>query len=212
MALEPVTVSVTGSPPGTPPVPPRPWTSIVTVDMVVRVVRRSVLHPFIAALVPLCLRAQLTPYTHPAFVGTAAWAALVSLAHVLAAMSRRTAYGRPRDVDWDGEVVVVTGGCRGLGRLLAQVYGLRGVSVAVLDSVEPPEGADAVELDEGWRWYRCDVGDGDEVRRAMDRVEKDVCIANLQPLGRKIQKSHKAPPQRRLVPRGSFNSKANRIG
>ena len=40
--------------------PPKPWHAHLTLDLALHVLGRSVFHPFICFLVPLCLRAQLT--------------------------------------------------------------------------------------------------------------------------------------------------------
>jgi hypothetical protein len=167
----------------------KPWHAHLTFDLILHVLSRSVFHPFICFLVPLCLRSQLTPYTHPAFIYTTAWACVVSAWWVLAIVNQRIAYGRPREVrfgndergkDDDGgdeeEVVVITGGCSGLGRLLAEIFGLRGIGVAVLDIREPEGGREKVEEEEGWRWYECDVGKWEEVERVKGEVERNVCI------------------------------------
>lgn len=183
------------------PAPPesKPWHAHLTLDVILHVLSRSVFHPFICFLVPLCLRAQLTPYTHPAFIYSTAWACVVSAWWVLASVNQRVAYGRPRavrfgnegaveeeeDEDGDGageEVVLITGGCNGLGRLLAEIFGLRGIGVAVLDVREPEGGREKVEEEEGWRWYQCDVGKWEEVERVREQVERDVCICYLLPV------------------------------
>src|SRR5204863_7718297 len=122
----------------------KPWHAHLTLDLILHVLARSVFHPFICFLVPLCLRAQVTPYSHPAFIYSTLWACLVSVWWVLAIVNRRIAYGTPRKVrfgkseveddddDGDGreEVVVITGGCNGRGRRRAEVLGLRGSGVA----------------------------------------------------------------------------------
>ena len=97
-------------------------------------------------------------------------------------MNARIAYGAPREVDWADEVVVVTGGGGGLGGCLAEVFALRGVGVAVLDvGVGVWPGGEGVargradgEEREGVRYYRCDVGDYEQVERVWGRVVKDV--------------------------------------
>jgi hypothetical protein len=170
----------------------KPWHAHLTLDLILHVLARSVFHPFICFLVPLCLRAQVTPYSHPAFIYSTLWACLVSVWWVLAIVNRRIAYGTPRKVrfgtsevdddddddDGDGieEVVVITGGCNGLGRLLAEIFGLRGIGVAVLDVREPEGGKEKMEEEEGWRWYECDVGRWEDVQRVRAEVERDVCI------------------------------------
>jgi hypothetical protein len=119
----------------------------------------------------------------------------VSAWWILAIVNHKIAYGRPREVrfgreekdeDNDGddgeegggaeEVVLITGGCNGLGRLLAEIFGLRGIGVAVLDIQEPEGGKEKVEEEEGWRWYECDVGNWEDVERVRGQVERDVCI------------------------------------
>ena len=68
----------------------------------------------------------------------------------------------------------MAGGASGQGLLIAEFYGMRGVSVAVLD-VKPEE-----EVDEGFQelpaveYYRCDVGDRGEVEAVAARITKDV--------------------------------------
>lgn len=103
------------------------------------------------------------------------WAGLVILYHILSAIDRRIAYGPPRDVDWEEEVVVITGGSSGLGKCLVEMYGMRGASVAVLDVRVPErevlEGNEALA---GVKWYRCDVSKLEEVQRAREEIEKDV--------------------------------------
>src|SRR5271168_3877073 len=81
----------------------KPWHTHLTFDLIVQVLSRSVFHPFICFLVPLCLRAQLTSYSHPAFVYTTAWACMVSVWWLLAIANHRLAYGRPRAVRFGNE-------------------------------------------------------------------------------------------------------------
>lgn len=100
---------------------------------------------------------------------------------MLQGANSRLAYGAPRVVEWEDEVVVVTGGVRGLGGCLAEILALRGVAVAVLDVGVRRAGGEGGEgglVDgdekEGVRYYHCDVGDGEQVERVWGRVVKDV--------------------------------------
>lgn len=86
-------------------------------------------------------------------------------------MDKRLAWGPPRKLDWDEEVVVITGGAGGLGKILAETYGMRGVSVAVLDIREPEEQSEALE---NVRFYKCDVSSITDVQQAKVAIEKDV--------------------------------------
>ena len=80
--------------------------------------------------------------------------------------------------------MVITGGTSGLGKCLAEMFAMKGVGVAVLDVRVPGDG-----LEEGWgrdnealarvKFYRCDVGRLEEVQRAKERIEKDVCRPHL---------------------------------
>jgi hypothetical protein len=55
--------------------------------------------------------------------------------------------------------------------MLAETYGMRGVSVAVLDIREPAEQSEALE---NVRFYKCDVSSIEDVRKAKMLIEKDV--------------------------------------
>ena len=146
----------------------KPWHAYVTIDLLARVLQNSLFHPFIAWLIPLCLRATAHSYRHPTMQLGIAYGVLISLLWILSAVNTRIAYGTARDVDLDREVIVITGGASGLGLLIAEVYGLRGASVAVLD-VRDMEGESR-----GVEFYRCDVGDRAQVEQAAKAIEADV--------------------------------------
>ena len=73
-------------------------------------------------------------------------------------------------VDSANEVVLVTGGASGLGLLVAQMYAMKGASVAVLDirDIGSKEQDDVFGGDV--RYFRRDVGD----RRALEAVKGDI--------------------------------------
>lgn len=85
--------------------------------------------------------------------------------------------------------MVITGGAGGLGKVLAETYGMRGVSVAVLDICEPEEQSEALE---NVRFYKCDVSSIQDVQKAKESIEKDVrsqtTTHNLSP------KTYPSPP------------------
>lgn len=124
----------------------------------------------------LSLRAQATPYTDTSFILAAAYATLLTLLAVLRMISNRVAYGTPRPVDLSDEVVVITGGASGLGLLIARIYGLRGVSVAVLDVKEVGEIEEGWEEGSGVEYYRCDIGNRKEVEWVVSKIKEDVCF------------------------------------
>lgn len=153
------------------------WHGHLTIDTLLKVLHITLLHPWVAWIAVLSLRAQATPYTDTSFILATAYATLLTILAVLRAVSDRIAYGLPRDVDLGEEVVVVTGGASGLGLLIARIYGLRGVSVAVLDVKEVGEIEEGWEKGSGVEYYRCDIGNRREVEWVMGKISEDVrCI------------------------------------
>lgn len=150
----------------------KPWYKHLTIDLIAVVLQKTLFHPFVAWMFPLCARALHAPYGSREFIASCAYAAVVTLAWILAGINHRVAYGAPRVLDWDEEVIVITGGSSGLGKILAQTYGMRGVSVAILDVQELNNEDEGLE---NVRFYRCDVGDAASVDKARAAVEKDVC-------------------------------------
>ena len=132
----------------------RSWHSYLTIDLFAHVLGRSIFHPYIAWLIPLCLRAITTPYDAPEFIAACVWASLVTVWAILGVFNHRLAYGVPRDVDRNEEVVVITGGANGLGKIIAETYGMRGASVAVLDLRKPDKESEGLA---GVHYYSCDV-------------------------------------------------------
>lgn len=145
------------------------WFSPLSIDLLLKVANITLLHPFITALIPLCLRARTVHWDAPPMIASIVWAAVVSLFWALAALNRRVAHGKAREVDLSEEVIVVTGGAGGLGLLLAEVYGMRGASVAVLDVVEMENGEQR-----GVTWYKCDVGNKEQLAKVAKEIEEDV--------------------------------------
>ena len=151
------------------------WQDHLTLDLLVSILSRTILHPWAAWMVVLSLRAQVTPYSDRAFVVAASYAVFLTLLAVAKMVNQRIAYGLPRTVDLGEEVVVITGGASGLGLLIARIYGLRGVAVAVLDvkEVSEVEGWDECS---GVEYYQCDIGNRKELEATARRIEKDVCL------------------------------------
>ncbi|KAL9124636.1 MAG: hypothetical protein Q9175_008203 [Cornicularia normoerica] len=155
----------------------------LTIDVLIHVLSRTLFHPFLASLLPLCLRALAAPYNSTSFILTAAFAVCVCLYRVLQRVNNKLAYGLPREINWEDEVVVITGGVGGLGRCLAEIFALRGVGVAVLDIEVPLRWAEAEVLAkgvadgeerEGVRYYCCDVGNYEQVKGLWGMIVNDV--------------------------------------
>jgi hypothetical protein len=77
-------------------------------------------------------------------------------------------------VKWEDEVVVITGGGGGLGRVLGEMFMRKGAKVAVLD-VKGPDGSAEEEM-ERWDfvWEVCDVSDEGSVKKAVQTVVDEV--------------------------------------
>jgi short chain dehydrogenase len=145
------------------------WAKPLSVDLLLKVLNVTFLHPFVAWMVPLCMRAQAMKWTHPAIQIAIGYASLLTALHFLDVLNRQIAFSKPRKVDFSDEVIVVTGGASGLGLLIAEVYGMRGATVAVLD-VKDLESGEA----RGVSVYKCDVGDKDQVAKVAIEIERDV--------------------------------------
>ncbi|KAL7906821.1 hypothetical protein GGI35DRAFT_95508 [Trichoderma velutinum] len=145
------------------------WFAPLSVDLILKVLNVTIFHPFICWLIPLCLRAQTTKWEAPPMIGAIAWAIFISLMWIASVVNQRIAHGMPREVDLGEEVIVVTGGASGLGMLVAEVYGMRGASVAVLD-VNEMENGEA----RGVTFYKCDVSDKEQVAKVALEIEKDL--------------------------------------
>jgi len=97
------------------------------------------------------------------------YASLLTMLFFLGILNNQIAYTKPRNLDFSDEVIVITGGASGLGLLIAEVYGMRGATVAVLDVKDLESGeARGVEV------YKCDVGDKEQVAKVAVEIERDV--------------------------------------
>ncbi|KAI1266128.1 hypothetical protein F5Y18DRAFT_21847 [Xylariaceae sp. FL1019] len=153
---------------------PRPamrdsWFAPLSVDLFIKVLNVTILHPFVAWIIPLCFRAENQEWDTPPMMVSIAWATLVTLGWMANIISHKIAYGLHREVDLSEEVIVITGGTSGLGLLIAEVYGMRGATVAVLDT-KPLEHTEA----RGITYYQCDVTDKTQIARVADEIEREL--------------------------------------
>ncbi len=100
---------------------------------------------------------------------TIGYASFLTALYFLGVLNKQIAYSKAREVDFSEEVIVITGGASGLGLLIAEVYGMRGATVAVLD-VQDLEAGEA----RGVTAYKCDVGDKDQIAKVAVEIERDV--------------------------------------
>lgn len=72
--------------------------------------------------------------------------------------------------------MVITGGASGLGLLIAQMYGMRGASVAVLDIKDVLEDGRDEVFGEGVLYISCDVAERTALESAKRRILQEVCL------------------------------------
>ncbi|MCJ1313737.1 hypothetical protein MMC25_007417 [Agyrium rufum] len=146
----------------------------ITLDGIARVLNSSLFHPFVCGVFLLSLRGGLeVPWSDPACKYTLYWTIFVAAWSLLEPLSERYAWGAAREVDLEEEVIVVTGGASGLGRCIAEVYALRGASVAVIDKMKVNEG-DGATATEGVCYQVCDVTDKAQVEKAWEAIKKEL--------------------------------------
>lgn len=155
-----------------------PWHHHLTLDLFVRILARSIFHPAIVLIFYLCL-AAIHKHRSPTAYYTLYWASVLAVVDIAIWIDHRAVYGKPRKVELAREVVVVTGGARGLGRVLVERLVRRGCKVGVLDLVEleGEEGKELREVGEVCWVGGCDVGDEGAVRRGWAKIVKEVCFA-----------------------------------
>ncbi|KAI0385266.1 NAD(P)-binding protein [Hypomontagnella monticulosa] len=141
----------------------------LSVDIFLKVLNVTILHPFVAWIIPLCFRAEHQAMTTKPMIVSITWAIFVTLLWMGNVMSHKIAYGMHREVDLTEEVIVITGGAGGLGLLIAEVYGMRGATVAVLD-IADLESTEA----RGITYYKCDVRDKTQIARVAAEIERDL--------------------------------------
>jgi len=145
------------------------WAKPFSIDLFLKVLNVTFLHPFVAWIVVLCLRAQATPWDAQAMKIGIGYASVLTLWFFLGVLNNQIAYTKARKVDLSEEVIVITGGASGLGLLIAEVYGMRGATVAILD-VQELESGEAL----GVTAYKCDVSNKEDIARVAIEIERDL--------------------------------------
>lgn len=104
-------------------------------------------------------------------INTILWAMFITtITMILGPLSDKFAFGSPRKVDEEEEVIVVTGGANGLGRVMVEAWAMKGASVAVLDVKDEDRDA-AVE---GVNYYKCDISDRKAVEKCWAQINEEV--------------------------------------
>jgi hypothetical protein len=160
-----------------------PWYQYVSIDLLIRVARNTFLNPILCWLYPLALRAQAFHWhMNPLRYGVT-FAVIVDFLWLLAYLNAQARNGRfsgarqnseVEDEEEIDDVVVVTGGSSGLGQIIAEMFALKGISVALMDIKKPQlEGNYALE------YYECDVSDHEAVAKVARQITEDVFDSDL---------------------------------
>ncbi|KAK5101676.1 hypothetical protein LTS08_004134 [Lithohypha guttulata] len=160
----------------------KPWYMYITLDLVLGILSRSIFHPAIVLIFWLCL-AAVPPHhhRHPLGSPTLYYASFLLFVRFLLLMNHRIAYGSPRKVDWNKEVVVITGGGTGLGRTITELLLIkhRGVKVAVIDVKDPDESQRAwmksdSEFQGRFSWQCIDVRNNAAMKIVAGRIKEEL--------------------------------------
>ncbi|KAK5956411.1 hypothetical protein OHC33_002988 [Knufia fluminis] len=167
--------------------PQTPWHNHITLDLLLHVLNKSIFHPAIILIFYLCL-AAVPPHhhRHPLANPTLYYASFLLLIRLLLLLNHRITYGRPRKVNWESEVVIITGGATGLGRTIAELLLIKhaGVKVAIIDVKEADETARAWMRTggefEGRLWWGCiDVRNSAAVKIMAGRVKEELGLPTI---------------------------------
>ncbi|CAG8684722.1 3242_t:CDS:2, partial [Acaulospora morrowiae] len=108
---------------------------------------------------------------HPVFLWSSIYTFTVCFFWLLGYLSIKSRNGwKSNKINWDEEVVVITGGSSGLGSLLAETMAIRNTTVVILD-VRPPE------VEHGMfniTYYECDVSKFENVQSVARKIVEDV--------------------------------------
>jgi len=84
----------------------------------------------------------------------------------------------PYTIDLSGSTVVVTGGNRGIGYAMSQAVANAGANVAILYRSHPEAEKKAAEVANDYKVkvkaYKCDVGDAQQVKDVVGKIESDL--------------------------------------
>ncbi|RKP07959.1 hypothetical protein THASP1DRAFT_30236 [Thamnocephalis sphaerospora] len=134
-----------------------------TLDLIVRMLRTTVFHYSFGFVAIIGLKALELPWSHPATQLALGYTALLLVIYGVAHRFRAK-----ETIDWQDQVVVVTGGSGGVGACLSGILAMRGAHVAVLD-VEP-----FASHMPNVKFFPCDVADIEQLHAAAEAIRGDL--------------------------------------
>ncbi|CAI2161665.1 14029_t:CDS:2 [Funneliformis geosporum] len=138
---------------------------MLSIDFFIRILSLSFFHPsFVLILLPF-LYVQGYESTTSEFLWSSLYAGIVCFFWLLGYLSLKSRNGwKNAKINWDDEIVVVTGGSGGIGGLLAETLAIRNVTVIILD-IKPPENEH-----DNMEYFKCDVSNYEEVQRVGKEI------------------------------------------
>lgn len=118
-------------------------------------------------MIPLSLISLGRSVHHSVVQASCVHAAVIDIITILFIIDERIAFGKSCAINLKEEVIVITGGANGLGLILAQMLGMKGASVAVLDVQEPAES----EV-KGVTFFKCDIADSKQIEAVERQIRK----------------------------------------
>ena len=157
----------------TPP-PQTPSFPLLTLDSLVALLLRPITNPFFTILPPLAALAVNPDTSNKYFQYQVVFSVICIIIQLFIALNKKVAGGSRRSLDWEQEVVLITGGAGGLGRVLAEFYGsIRRCTTIVVD-VAPASEERIREWEEvGCTYCQCDVSSYDAVMALKRQVEDE---------------------------------------
>ncbi|KAL1918419.1 uncharacterized protein VTP21DRAFT_3079 [Calcarisporiella thermophila] len=137
-----------------------------SIDFVAQLFRVTVLHPSIGLVV--------LPILYAFQVDTDSWIAYYSIRYLVALVIIYVVHAtwlrikRRKKLQWEEQIVVITGGASGIGQILAELLAIRQVTVVVLDR-NPIETQQSNII-----YHQCDVSDPKQVESAAKKIIKEV--------------------------------------
>ncbi|MBW0470232.1 hypothetical protein O181_009947 [Austropuccinia psidii MF-1] len=143
--------------------------SLLNIDIIYKVTERTFLSPFFTFWIPLIAICQnsfkFLKFSLILFI-------FVSLRSILIWSSKSWTNKRWNrgQIDWSDQIVIITGGSNGLGRILAETLAIKNISVIVLDIQPFSESQD----DEQVKFYYCDISNPNQVDQVAERIRQEI--------------------------------------
>jgi len=142
-------------------------------DLVIKVLSNTLFSPFFVFFVPVIYKSQGQGWDAPVIKNSIIYWCILSVFWFLKFSSRiwrniNSWVLSPERISWEDQVVVITGGASGIGRLLAETLAVRNVCVAVLD-VQPLNSDN-----DNINYYKCDVSKWEEVERVSKQIVEEL--------------------------------------